>query len=137
MSCNEKKKVTFDLNVKTFEGLSTEEGVANNVAKNNIGEREGVKTEKKKKKKKKKKKNHQTTSVGAGLGEKEFTSPMPKCGSPPEEELRSGFDRNARVRSQLDDFDRNPVENLTQLMIVAIGRAALTLQHEGKANVNV
>ena len=39
MSCNEKKKLTFDLNVKTFEGLSSEEGVANNVAKNNVGER--------------------------------------------------------------------------------------------------
>ena len=67
---------------------------------------------------------------GAGLGEKEFTSPMPKCGSPPKEEAKkvSGFDRNARVRNQLDDFDRNPVENLTQLMIVAKGRAALTLQ---------
>ncbi|KAJ6858251.1 hypothetical protein NC652_040732 [Populus alba x Populus x berolinensis] len=63
---------------------------------------------------------------GAGLGDKELTSPMPKCGSPPMEETKkvSGFDRNARVRSQLDVFDRNPVENLTQLMIVAKGRAA-------------
>lgn len=185
--------MTFDLHVKTFE-----EGVANNVAKNNVGERgcENRDEEEEKPSNVSKSVSDAVTSnvgsyppknryqdcvgeeecedldlegsdlndvvkvliqeesseslfslsfdsieqvYGAGLGEKEFTSPMPKCGSPPKEETKkvSGFDRNARVRSQLDDFDRNPVENLTQLMIVAKVRAALTLQHEGKANVNV
>uniref|UniRef100_A0A6N2M7L9 Uncharacterized protein n=1 Tax=Salix viminalis TaxID=40686 RepID=A0A6N2M7L9_SALVM len=40
MSCNEKKKLTFNLNVKTYEALSTDEEVINNVVENKERERE-------------------------------------------------------------------------------------------------
>uniref|UniRef100_A0A6N2MJS5 Uncharacterized protein n=1 Tax=Salix viminalis TaxID=40686 RepID=A0A6N2MJS5_SALVM len=40
LSCNEKKKLTFNLNVKTYEALSTDEEVINNVVENKERERE-------------------------------------------------------------------------------------------------
>ncbi|KAB5529492.1 hypothetical protein DKX38_019573 [Salix brachista] len=40
LSCNEKKKLTFNLNFKTYEALSTDEEVINNVVENKERERE-------------------------------------------------------------------------------------------------
>ncbi|KAJ4826965.1 hypothetical protein Tsubulata_008831 [Turnera subulata] len=74
---------------------------------------------------------------GAELGEKEVTSPLPRCGSPDEEPKAKASDADARGRNQcMVDSVLNPVENLIQWKSVKV-RRTLPLQHQDKENINL
>ncbi|KAJ6694077.1 hypothetical protein OIU85_004829 [Salix viminalis] len=140
LSCNEKKKLTFNLNVKTYEALSTDEEVINNVVENKEREREYLNCVDEEDYedldlegsdlndivqvliKEESSESLFSLSIdsrkhvyGAELGEKEVTSPMPKGESPPKEEPKLvGSNQNARVMRRFDDPVPNPSKILTE-----------------------
>ncbi|KDP23724.1 hypothetical protein JCGZ_23557 [Jatropha curcas] len=73
---------------------------------------------------------------GVEVGEKEVSSPMPKCISSNEELKANGSNQSARNTSLYVDYVLKPVENLTQWKAVKT-RATLPLRHQYKENINV
>ncbi|XP_002521989.2 uncharacterized protein LOC8258637 [Ricinus communis] len=72
----------------------------------------------------------------AEVGEKEVTSPMPKCGSSREELKAIGSNQNAQFRNQNVDSVLNSVENLPQRKAIK-ARAILLPDHLDKENIDV
>ncbi|KAF8401965.1 hypothetical protein HHK36_012916 [Tetracentron sinense] len=147
LSFNTRKKVTFDLNVNTYEEITTHE--IKDFVSEIEEEKEGGKKEEKTEK------TSQSSSLCQGessesffslsvesraristtsTAEKEVNSPVPLPGSPDWELKTIGSNWNARDRSKYVHSVLNPVENLAQWKAVKT-RAITPLKHQ-KENGN-